>query len=234
MVSVCMATFNGGKYVREQVNSILAQLSDGDELIVSDDGSTDDTLEVLKSFHDSRIKVFAGPHKGVTYNFENAISCSEGEYIILSDQDDVWEPNKVERMLTALSSHDLVVSDGWIADEGANSTGRSIFDFNPPHGGFVRTVCHTSYMGCCMAFRRRILERVMPFPPHIIGHDYWIGQIADMYYDTCFISDRLFRYRRHGNNASSFTTNNSPLSFRQKVVYRFWLVWYALGRGWRA
>lgn len=216
--------------MREQVDSILCQLSENDELIVSDDGSTDDTLEVLNTFNDARIKVVDGPKKGVTCNFERAIVHASGDCIMLSDQDDVWEPDKVSKMTSALAIHDLVVSDGWIADENANSTGRSIFDFSPPHKGFLHTVYHTSYMGSCMAFRRRILERVLPFPPRIIGHDYWIGQIADMYYDTCFIPDRLFRYRRHGSNASSFTTGGSPLSLRQKATYRFWLVWYALRR----
>ena len=98
MISVCMATYNGERYIKEQVSSIMQQLGENDELIVSDDGSSDSTLQVLDSFHDSRIKVFSGPRTGLTYNFENAIKNANGDYLFLSDQDDVWECNKVERL----------------------------------------------------------------------------------------------------------------------------------------
>lgn len=233
MISVCMATYNGGKYLKEQVDSILCQLSEQDELIVSDDKSSDNTLSVLRSFADDRIKIFEGPCCGLTYNFENAICHSKGEYIFLSDQDDVWEPHKVKRMMEALQTVDLVVSDAWIADKDAQSTGQSLYDLNTPHRGFLRTVYHTSYVGCCTAFRRTILKKLLPFPPHIVMHDYWIGQVADMFYTTTFIPDKLIRYRRHGNNTSALTTNKSPLSLRQKLSYRMWLVYYVLQR-WRA
>lgn len=228
-----MATYNGGKYIKEQVSSILSQLSCHDELIVSDDGSSDDTVSVLQSFDDDRIQLIEGPRCGLTYNFENAIRHAHGEYIFLSDQDDVWEPQKVERMLEALQEADLAVSDAWIADENAISTGRSLYDINTPHSGFFGTVYHTSYIGCCTAFRRSILKKLLPFPPHIIMHDYWIGQIADMYYKTTFIPDKLIRYRRHGANASTLTTGKSPLSLRQKLAYRFWIVYYAIQRCWK-
>lgn len=225
-----MATYNGGKYIKEQVSSILSQLSCHDELIVSDDGSSDDTVSILQSFDDDRIQILEGPRCGLTYNFENAIRHARGEYIFLSDQDDVWEPQKVERMLVALAEADLAVSDAWIADENALSTGRSLYDLSTPHSGFFRTVYHSSYIGCCMAFRKSILKKLLPFPPHIVMHDYWIGQIADMYYKTTFIPDKLLCYRRHGANTSALTTGKSPLSLRQKVTYRFWIVYYAVQR----
>lgn len=230
MISVCMATFNGGKYIREQVASILEQISGNDEIVVSDDGSTDDTLEVLNSFHDARIRICKGPRKGIPYNFENAISHAKGEYIFISDQDDVWAPNKVERMVEALQNVDLVVSDAWVSDKFCKSTGVSLYDMYPPHKGFWPTIYHTNYIGCCMAFKRTVLKKVLPFPPHIIGHDYWIGQIADLYYDTCFIPDKLMYYRRHGDNASTFTTGKSPLPLWKKLRFRFWIVFYTLRR----
>ena len=148
-----MATYNGERYIKEQVSSILQQLGEADELIVSDDGSTDSTLNVLASFHDPRIKVF----NGLTYNFENAIKNANGDYLFLSDQDDVWESNKVERMMEALRHYDLVVSDAWISDENAVSTGLSLYDIYKPRKGFWPTLYHTTYIGCCMAFRRKIL-----------------------------------------------------------------------------
>lgn len=230
MISVCMATFNGEKYIREQVYSILSQLDFNDELIVSDDGSTDSTLQVLADFNDPRIKVFDGPKRGLTYNFENAIRQASGDYLFLSDQDDVWEDNKIERMTEVLQEADLVVSDAWICDEKAISTGRSLYDVYKPHKGFWATLYHTTYIGCCTAFRRKILKRLLPFPPHIVMHDYWIGQIGDLYYKTVFIPDKLLRYRRHGDNTSALTTGKSPLTLCQKINYRYWIVRYVLTR----
>ena len=100
MISVCMASYNGEKYIKEQIDSILKQLSDEDELVISDDGSTDNTLSVIQSIHDKRIKLIhnQGEH-GYSRNFENALKNSKGDYIFLSDQDDVWKDNKVETIL---------------------------------------------------------------------------------------------------------------------------------------
>lgn len=230
MISVCMATYNGERYIQEQVTSILHQLGPDDELIVSDDGSEDKTLQVLEEFHDPRIRMFDGPRRGLTYNFENAIKNAVGDYIFLTDQDDVWESDKVERMMEALQDVDLVVSDAWICDENAVSTGKSLYDICKPHKGFWATLYHTTYIGCCTAFRRTILKKLLPFPPHIVMHDYWIGQIADLYYKTTFIPDKLLRYRRHGNNTSALTTGISPLSLYEKLSYRYWIFYYVLRR----
>ena len=230
MISVCMATYNGERYIKEQVSSILHQLSKDDELIVSDDGSTDSTLQILTTFQDPRIKIFNGPHTGLTYNFENAINHANGDYLFLSDQDDVWAPNKVERMVAALQNADLVISDAWICDEKAVSTGKSLYDIYKPHKGFWPTLYHTTYIGCCTAFRRTILKKLLPFPPHIVMHDYWIGQIADLYYKTIYIPDKLLRYRRHGRNASALTTGKSPLPLYKKLSYRYWIFYYVLKR----
>ena len=99
MTSVCMATYNGQKYLREQIESILCQLSANDELVISDDHSTDSTVDIIRSYGDSRIKMYANElTKGVTHNFENALNKSKGDIIFLADQDDVWLPNKISKM----------------------------------------------------------------------------------------------------------------------------------------
>ena len=90
MISVCMATYNGEKYIQEQIDSILCQLSKDDELVISDDHSTDATCDIIKSYNDRRIKLFLNElAKGVTHNFENALLHSKGDIIFLADQDDV-------------------------------------------------------------------------------------------------------------------------------------------------
>lgn len=95
MISVCMATYNGEEYIKEQLESILCQLGEMDEIIISDDGSTDNTLNIIESYNDSRIKIHINTGKhGFVYNFENALQKAKGEYIFLSDQDDIWLPEK--------------------------------------------------------------------------------------------------------------------------------------------
>ena len=92
-----MATFNGEKYLKEQLDSILCQLDFKDEVIISDDGSTDETLNLLNEYkNDKRVQVIKNPRKGVVSNFDNALRNSNNEVIFLSDQDDIWLPNKVE------------------------------------------------------------------------------------------------------------------------------------------
>ena len=94
-ISVCIATYNGGAFIKDQIYSILLQLSQNDEIIISDDGSRDSTLNILFSFNDSRIKIYKnGGKHGVVSNFENAIKHATGDYIFLCDQDDVWMPGK--------------------------------------------------------------------------------------------------------------------------------------------
>ena len=89
-ISVAMATYNGEKYIKKQIESILINLNKDDELIISDDGSKDKTLDIIKSIKDKRIKIISGPKQGVIKNFENALNNCTGEYIFLSDQDDIW------------------------------------------------------------------------------------------------------------------------------------------------
>ena len=98
-----MATYNGQKYIREQLCSIIPQLRAGDEIIISDDGSTDDTLAVIEKFNCDKIRIVQGPQKGVKQNFANAISECKGNIIFLVDQDDIWYPNKLEVACKKLS-----------------------------------------------------------------------------------------------------------------------------------
>ena len=102
-VSVCMATFNGAPYLREQLDSILSQLHPADELIISDDHSTDDTRAIIESYRDARIRLIVNPGKrGHVRNFAHAMAHATGDFIALSDQDDIWVENRLERMLDQL------------------------------------------------------------------------------------------------------------------------------------
>lgn len=112
MISVCIATYNGERFIREQIGSIINQLGNEDEIIISDNGSTDSTIDIIKEIDDKRIKLIKGPEKkSPTSNFENALMHAKGEYIFLSDQDDVWKDNKISICMQYLKHYDCVISD---------------------------------------------------------------------------------------------------------------------------
>jgi len=207
-VSVCMATYNGRAFAEAQLASILRQLRKDDELIVVDDNSKDDTLRVIDAIGDARIKVFINKtNLGVVKAFERAIREASGDIIFLSDQDDLWLENKTEKVLGLFMADPeltLVLSDAQIIDSEGAIVSSSFFTHR---GGFragvLRNALRNGYLGCSMAFRRKMLEYFMPIPPDIPMHDMWIGIVNDIFGKTAFIDEPLIQYRRHGNNATS-------------------------------
>lgn len=210
-VSVALASYNGERYIREQIESILANLTERDEIVVSDDGSKDNTLTVLQEYQKGRIplRILKGPGKGIKKNFENAIRHCRGEYIFLSDQDDVWMKHKVERVLPYLEkgecrllNHDARVMDGELKEE----IMPSFFAYRGSAPGFVKNFVKNRYMGCCMAFHRSLVPFALPLPEDIEMHDQWIGLVNDLTAkDSFFLREPLILYRRHDKNVSDFT-----------------------------
>ncbi len=226
MVSVCIASYNGCKYMKEQLISILSQLSCNDEIIVSDDGSCDGTLEIISNMEDSRIKEVLNIEKhGVVPNFENAIKYASGDYIFLCDQDDLWVENKVKTCVEALQSVDLVVHNSLLMDGVGNVSDIDFFSLRKSTAGYWKNLYKNSFIGCCMAFRREILDYVLPFPKQILWHDMWIGLMVEKKGKTKFIDDKLLYYRRHGNNASA-TAEKSSFSFPFQIKYRLQMLYY--------
>ena len=225
MISVCMATYNGEKYIEAQLRSILSQLSENDEVIVSDDASTDRTLEVVRQLNDDRIKiVHHETDHGYTKNFENALKYARGDYIFLSDQDDEWLPEKVNVTLSALKNADFVVSDCITQDENGNVLDPSRFKTFKIKKGFWRLMIKTRYLGCCMAFKKNVLQAALPFPEnsYYIEHDLWLAAVAELYFKVELINQPLIIYKRHGNNTSDAENGKGyPLSVKLKRrVYR--------------
>ena len=212
MLSVCVAVYNGEKYIREQIESILAQIGYDDEIIISDDGSQDNTVNIITSFHDKRIILLQnlGVH-GFVSNFENALNRAKGDVIFLADQDDIWHPSKVQIVLAALEENDIVVHNAELIDGSGKSLGKTYYSTLHHHSGFWANLLESRYLGCCMAFRKEVLRYCLPFPKGIVAHDYWIGMMGMTKYRNIFISDVLISYRRHGDNASpsSEKSNNS-------------------------
>lgn len=221
MVSVCMATKDGGRFIKEQLDSILPQLAASDEVIISDDCSTDNTVEIIQSYNDFRLKLYQNDReKGIPKNFERTLQLSRGDFIFLADQDDVWLPEKISVMLKYLTHYDLVISDCWLINDSLHEKRASFFDLNNSGKGLIKNIVRNSYMGCCMAFNRILLNRALPFPDDIPIHDYWIGLIGELYYKNKFIPEILIYHRRHSSNASS-TGRLSSFSLQQKIAARF-------------
>lgn len=223
MISVCIATYNGEKFIRQQLESIIRQLSDEDEIVVSDNGSDDDTLSIISSLKEKRIRIIEGPEKkSSTCNFENAIKAAKGDYIFLSDQDDVWREDKVTVCLKWLKNYHCVISDATMTDENLNIIENSYFAKHKTRPGRIYNILiRNGYMGCCMAFRRDVLETSLPFPEDIPMHDIWIGNVAAYIYNVKFINDKLIYFRCHGNNSSFTATGKSSYAIYKKVLFRF-------------
>ena len=224
-ISVCMATYNGSKYVKEQLDSILNQLDAYDEVIISDDGSTDNTMEIIKSFNDERIRLYSNCFHNLNLNFEFTLKQASGEYIFLSDQDDVWLPGKVEEMLVALENHSLACSDCFVVNSNLDIISSSLYRTTKKiKTGFWNNFVICNYIGCCMAFRRSLLDKALPFPKGLICHDVWLGLVAEAFGTPVFINKQLIKYRRHSNNASQ-TTIGSTLPLKEKIAYRLLMLW---------
>jgi glycosyltransferase involved in cell wall biosynthesis len=222
-ISVCMAVHNGELFLQQQIDSILPQLKQGDELIIADDASTDATPDIINSYLDSRIhrlpaQKFGDPSK----NFEYALSYCNNEIIFIADQDDVWHDDKIEIMTTELALCDLVVCDCRLIDENGKVLSESFFEQNHSQEGLVKNLIKNSFVGCCMAFRNNLLEKVLPFPADISMYDQWIGLIAQRYFKVKFITQTLVDHRRHNRNYSS-TGKRSKNSWNKKVISRLQL-----------
>jgi len=225
MISVCIATFNGGRFIREQVMSVLPQLSEEDEIVVSDDGSTDETVNILKSISDKRIRIYKNEYKhGFIWNFENALVKATGDVIFLCDQDDIWKPNKVEIVMETLKDHDIVLHDAEMINQNGVKTGKLYSDGLHQRKGFWSNLWKTRWLGCCMAFRKNVLEYALPFPRHIVGHDGWISTVGLVKFDYCYIPDVLICYRRHGENASTASGRSDSSLYFMLVQKRLWVV----------
>lgn len=237
MISVCLASYNGAKYIREQVDSILSQIGIDDELIISDDGSTDDTLKILYGYDDSRIRIYK--HKAitrcqnnsdkVTHNFEYALTFAKGDIIFLADQDDVWLNDRVSIMSKHLESNMLVLADCSIVDEDLHVLYPSYFNIHRTKKGIINNIYKNAFVGSSMAFRREVLDIAFPFPERGVGHDIWLGLIASCFGEVEFIYQPLTLYRRHAYTVSP-TGSKSNLSLLYRLHYRLLIVCELLKR----
>ena len=219
-ITVCLTTHNGEAFLREQMDSILAQLDREDELVISDDHSVDKTLAILRAYNDPRIYILPSKEFGnPAQNFEYALQHTKNKIIFLADQDDIWHVCKIKTMIKYLQTADLVVCDCRLIDEHLNVIEPSYFRLNNAGSGLLKNLLKSSFMGCCMGFNRKVLEKALPFPKNISMHDQWIGLIAQKYFKVKFIQQILVDHRRHKKNYST-TGGPSKNSLEKKLVSR--------------
>lgn len=205
MISVCMATFNGAKFVAMQIRSILPQLGSMDEVIIYDDCSSDTTVSEILAIVDPRIRIIKGSKNvGYVRAFERSLREAKGEYIFLSDQDDVWDPNKVDIVMNSLRSVDFIAHDVRYVNSNSHPLGFIGDSQRRLSVGLFANLIQIRLLGCTMAFRRELLDYALPFPRNytLMTHDAWLVLLAAMSFRTALIREPLLDYRRHPDNAS--------------------------------
>ena len=203
-VSVIMATYNGEKYIEEQLQSIVHQLKENDELIISDDGSTDRTIEIASVFVDEKIRIVYGHHTGVADNFANALSFAKNEIVLFSDQDDIWLDDKIDKVREYFIQNkhtNLVMHNAGYIDTDGNITPSNIFERRKSRHGFFHNVIYSTYYGCCMGVRRDYLLSLMPVPKNVM-YDQYFGACAEKDRVASFIEEKLINHRYHSGNFS--------------------------------
>jgi len=225
-ISVVMATYNGEKYILQQLNSILSQLSYGDEVIIVDDCSKDNTSSVINSLQDKRIKLVSNvSNLGVKKSFERGLNLATNELIFLSDQDDIWLPNKVTTILQKFAEdYELVMvyGDAVVIDENNRQTNNSFLQIiGGNRVGIINTFIKNTHLGCTMALRKKMLNYILPIPQNIPMHDSWIGILCQIYGKSLYIDEPLMHYRRHSCNASKTTRESlyQVITWRVKLFF---------------
>jgi len=211
-VSVCMASYQGAQFIEEQISSILDELGPYDELVIVDDASPDNTVQVINAFPDTRIRLIqSAKNAGYVRAFESAIGASRGEFIFLSDQDDLWIPGRVDRMLEALRGAGMVATNfamlgggprPWIPPLNPSMDSRSISNL------FGVLVGYRAYYGCGMAFRREMVPIVTPIPPYVReSHDLWFAICGNIAASIVHLEEPSLLRRLHDQN-------ETPAGFR--------------------
>lgn len=204
LVSVAMATYNGEKYLVEQLDSILTQTHPIYEIIIVDDGSSDKTLDILNSYQDKfgNIKVYPNSENlGVVKSFERAIMLTSGDYIALSDQDDVWSNDKIAKLVDALGDNLLIHSDILVVDEALQPLQKYQFTHKRlTRGLYVDYLLFNDVTGCTLLMKRELLDLGLPIPNGVYMHDHYLALIAAFYKRITYLDVQLVKYRQHSSN----------------------------------
>ena len=219
-ICIAMATYNGSRHVEEQLRSFEAQSVQPAEVVIVDDASTDDTVEVVTAFaRQSKLNVRLVSrleNRGVLSTFNEAMQLAEGDVIMFSDQDDAWFPDKlqtVQDVFAQTRSAMVVINDQIIADENLNPSGRTKL-------GNIRQSGHDDaefFTGCCTSFRREWRDFLGDIPPNVPHHDGWINYPAHLLGCRVILERPLQLYRRHGKTVTTWEMSRPE---RPSIGYR--------------
>lgn len=224
-ISVALATFNGEKYIEKQIKSILIQLIDGDEIIVSDDGSTDKTLEILFRLQqeNKKIKILSGPKINFNKNFENAILHCENKYIFICDQDDEWMPNKIDVVLSKFEYHTKCIRhDAIVVNDLDEVLIDSYNQYRKSNTKWFSNFKKNTFTGCCMCVEREWLFKLLPFPNDVF-YDAWIGILSCKKGNAKIIDEKLIKWCRHEGTVTKLNRNSifNIVKSRIKIFINF-------------
>ncbi len=226
-ISVCIATFNGEKYIELQINSIIKQLDSFDEVIIVDDCSKDNTLKIIQSLNDTRIKIYQNDvNNGHVYSFSRAIELATKKIIFMSDQDDIWTNNRLILMKEKLlnSSALLLTSNSEFIDSLGNKIDFKIdgvYEINSFK--YLNNIIDifrgkTNYYGCAMAFKSELKKIILPMPNYVESHDLWIAMAANLIKSNVHFNDITLERRIHGSNAS-VVNRRLILKLKSRIVF---------------
>lgn len=203
LVSIALCTYNGERYLKEQLDSIVNQSYSNIELIAVDDCSTDNTIKILREYAEKHhfIKVFSNPENlGYIRNFEKALRLCNGPLIALSDQDDIWLLDKIEKQVQAIGNNMLIYHDSEFIDQQGNSLNKYMSDVMNLYRGDQPEVFlfFNCISGHSVLLKKELLDKMLPFPDAYF-HDWWMGYVATNTGSIDYLSEALVKYRQHEN-----------------------------------
>ena len=223
-ISIALTTYNGAQFLQMQLDSFRTQARLPDELVVCDDGSTDETIEILERFKRDvqfSVRIYRNSKNlGHEQNFGKAIELCEGEIIFLSDQDDVWFPEKiatVEKLFASRPEILVVINDLEITDASLQRTGHTVIGQTRASGTLGEN-SKSFIIGCGSAFRSRLRTLILPIPALAYGHDKWLHDVAHVIGSRHVLEQSLQLYRRHGSNASTWAFDGTKCATWQDMV----------------
>lgn len=213
-IDVLLATYNGEKYIKEQIESILSQTYKNIKLIISDDCSSDKTVEILKEYEkkDNRIELYIQKQNlGVVKNIEFLLNKVENELYMLSDQDDIWLPEKIEKSVLKLKSEkaDLVFGDLEVVDKELKTIYPSFGNFmllskkiNKYIDSYRMNYLYNCVTGCTIISKKEFIKKILPLPTKskYLLHDHWIALMVSLNGKLAYMKEKYIKYRQHGNN----------------------------------
>jgi glycosyltransferase involved in cell wall biosynthesis len=221
LVSIALCAYNGKKFLEQQIDSILNQSYKNIELIIVDDNSTDNTIDIINRYikYDNRIRLYKNSKNiGFIKNFEKAISLCTGEYICLCDQDDIWLKDKVKILVENIKDNTLIYSNASLVDEDGNDLNKSLVDPEKMIKGnnnkaFILNNCVS---GNTLMFKKELIEHILPIPKKVSLHDIWIAFVATTYGNITYVEESLVKYRRYSGQITA-----DKQKHKQKFSKRF-------------